>query len=206
MRGAIDFLVGILGQTLFVALIAGAALGLVVGLLLVFDSARVLAWNERLSRWISTREATQPLDAPHDIKRFVYRAHRWIGLLVVAGALYALDVLTFGFQSEAVVRAFRDLGSQGLLVMMVDSLRLFLILGNVAALGAGIVLCLRPSLLKGVEAWADRSYNTRESTRTLDEMRFQPDRWVGKHPKLAGALAAAGSAYILLNLGILPML
>ena len=28
----------------------------------------------------------------------------------------------------------------------------------------------------------------------------------GKHPKLAGALAAAGSAYILLNLGILPML
>jgi len=138
--------------------------------------------------------------------RRLERDARMLGTQVQALEEWKETLKAFGFQGEAVVRAFRDLGSQGLLVMMVDSLRLFLILGNVAALGAGIVLCLRPSLLKGVEAWADRSYTTRDSTRTLDEMRFQPDRWVGKHPKLAGALAAAGSAYILLNLGILPML
>jgi hypothetical protein len=199
MKGVMDFLAGIVGQTLLVLVIAGAALGLVLGLMLVVDSARVLRWNARLSRWISTREATQPLDVPRDIKRFIYRSHRVVGLLVVAGALYTLDILTFGFQTGALVRAFRDLGNQGVLVMGFESLRLFLIVGNVAALAAGAVLCFRPSLLKGIEAWADRSYAPHASSGVMDEMRYQPDHWVGRHPRLAGVLATAGSVFILLR-------
>jgi hypothetical protein len=199
MKGAIDFLAGIVGQTMLVVVLAGAALGLLIGLLLLVDSARVLRWNARLSRWISTREATQPLDVPRDIKRFVYRSHRVVGVLVVAGALYTLDILTFGFQTGALVRAFRDLGNQGVLVMGFESLRLFLILGNIAALAAGAVLCFRPSLLKGIESWADRSYGTRASSGVMDEMRYQPDNWVSRHPRLSGVLVTAGSAFILLR-------
>ena len=199
MKGAIDFLAGIVGQTMLVVVLGGAALGLLIGLLLLVDSARVLRWNTRLSRWISTREATQPLDVPRDIKRFVYRSHRVVGILVVAGALYTLDILTFGFQTGALVRAFRDLGNQGVLVMGFESLRLFLILGNVAALAAGAVLCFRPSLLKGIESWADRSYATRASSGAMDEMRYHPDNWVSRHPRLSGVLVVAGSAFILLR-------
>jgi len=73
VRGAIEFVIGVAGQTLLAFFIVGAALGAVVGVTLLLDSARVLRWNERLSRWISTREATQGLDRPRDIKRFVYR-------------------------------------------------------------------------------------------------------------------------------------
>ena len=200
MKGAIEFLAGIVGQTMLVVLLAGAALGLLIGLMLLVDSARVLRWNTRLSRWISTREVTQPLDAPRDIKRFVYRSHRVVGVLVVAGALYTLDILTFGFQTGALVRAFRDLGNQGVLVMAFESLRLFLILGNVVALAAGAVLCFRPSLLKGIESWADRSYATRASSGALDEMRYQPDNWVSRHPRLSGVLVTAGSVFVLLRL------
>lgn len=206
MKGATEFLVGVAGQTLFYVLLAGAALGLVVGLLLLVDSARLLRWNERLSRWVSTREATQPLDAPRDIKRLVYRAHRVVGLLVVAGALYALDVLTFGFQPEALARAFRDLGSQGVLALVFQAVRVFFIVGNLAALAAGLVLCFRPSLLKGVEAWADRTYAARSPSPALDEMRFAPDRWVSRHPRLAGGVVLAASAYIVLSLGVAPHL
>jgi hypothetical protein len=32
-------------------------------------------------------------------------------------------------------------------------------------------------------------------------MRFQPDRWVARHPRLAGTLVALGSAYVLISLG-----
>lgn len=206
MKGAIEFLVGIFAQTLFVVLLGGAVLGLAVGLLLVFDSARVLRWNERLSRWISTREAAQRFDRPRDIKRFVYRAHRAIGVLVVAGSLYCLDTLTFGFAPGALARALRDVGGVGVLEVTFESMRLFLLIGNVAALGAGIALCFRPSLLKGIELWADRTYAAREHSAALDEMRFQPDRWVASHPRLAGVLVLAGSAYIVFSLGILPSL
>jgi len=202
MRGAIDFLAGIVGQTLFIVVLVGAALGLVVGLMLLIDTARMLRWNAALSRWISTREAAQRFDRPRDIKRFVYRAHRIIGVLVVAGSLYCLDVLTFGFAPGALARALRDLGGVGVLEVTFESMRLFLLLGNVAALGAGIVLCFRPSLLKGLEVWADRTYAAREHSARLDEMRFQPDLWVSSHPRLAGILVLAGSAFILYQFGL----
>ena len=206
MRNAIEFLIGIVGQALLTAIVLGALLGLAVGVLLLLDTARVLRWNERLSRWISTREAAQRFDRPHDIKRFVYRAHRVIGVLVVAGSLYCLDVLTFGFAPGALARAFRDLGSVSLLEATFESTRLFLLVGNVAALAAGIVLCFRPSLLKGIELWADRTYAAREHSAALDQMRFQPDLWVSRHPQLTGALVLAGSAFILFSLGIRPLL
>ena len=206
MRNAIEFLIGIVGQTLLIAIVLGALLGLAVGVLLLLDTARMLRWNERLSRWISTREAAQRFDRPRDIKRFVYRAHRVIGVLVVAGSLYCLDVLTFGFAPGALARAFRDLGSVSLLEATFESTRLFLLVGNVAALAAGIVLCFRPSLLKGIELWADRTYAARERSAALDQMRFQPDLWVSRHPRLAGGLVLAGSAFILFSLGIRPLL
>ena len=205
MRNAIEFLIGIVGQTLLTAIVLGALLGLAVGVLLLLDTARVLRWNERLSRWISTREAVQRFDRPRDIKRFVYRAHRVIGVLVVAGSLYCLDVLTFGFAPGALARAFRDLGSVSLLEVTFESTRLFLLVGNVGALAAGIVLCFRPSLLKGIELWADRTYAARERSAALDQMRFQPDLWVSRHPQLTGALVLAGSAFILFSLGIRPL-
>ena len=206
MSGAIDFLVAIAGRTLVAALVAGAALGVVLGLVLLFDSARALRWNARLSRWISTREAMAPLDAPRDVKRLVYRGPRVVGLLIVAGALYSLDVLTFGFSTEGLVRAFRDLGNRGVLGVAFDGARLFFLAGNLAALIAGVVLCLRPSALQRVEAWADRSYGTRAASSRLDEMRLQPDQWVARHPRLAGIVALAGSAFVLLRLGVMPLL
>jgi len=206
MRGAVDFLVGIVGQTLLTAIVLGALLGLALGVLLLLDTARALRWNERLSRWISTREAAQRFDRPRDIKRFVYRAHRVVGVVVVAGSLYCLDVLTFGFAPGALARAFRDLGSVSLLEMTFESTRLFLLVGNVAALAAGIVLCFRPSLLKGIELWADRTYAAREHSAALDQMRFQPDLWVSRHPRLTGGLVLAGSAFILFSLGVQPLL
>jgi hypothetical protein len=205
MSGAVDFLIDIAGHTLLAALVFGAALAVVIGLVLLFDSARALRWNAWLSRWISTREAMAPLDAPRDVKRFVYRGHRVIGVLVIAGALYSLDVLTFGFSTEGLVRAFRDLGNQGVLGVAFDGARLFFLVGNLAALFAGVLLCLRPAALQRIESWADRSYVPRAGSR-LDEMRFQPDQWVARHPRLAGVVALAGGGFILLRLGVLPFL
>jgi hypothetical protein len=201
MKTAIAFLTGVLGQTLLVVLIAGAALGLVIGILLLIDSERVLRWNAYMNRWISTRDAFSVLDQPRDVKRLVYRWHRAVGLLVIAGALYSLDTLTFGFGTEPLVRAFRDLASPTTLRLTVDSLRLLLIVGNVAAILAGVFLCFRPSLLKGVEGWADRQYGTPLANPNLDAPRYQPDEFVRAHPRLSGVLTTGGSLFVLISLG-----
>jgi len=55
-------------------------------------------------------------------------------------------------------------GNADLRVILVESLWLFLLLGNALALAASLVVVFRPSLLKGVERWADRFYGLRNSS------------------------------------------
>jgi hypothetical protein len=203
MKSIIDLAVHTLGPVLYVVLLIGAAVGLVVGVLLIVDSARVMRWNAALNRWYSTRKAARLLDEPLEVKRVVYRWHRVIGLLVFAGAFFTLDALVFGFTTTALVRASRGLGNTALLALVYEAARLFLIIGNVAALVVAAILVFRPSLLKGVEAWADRYYSTRQSTEPLDVMRYQPDDFVRARPRVVGAVVALGSLYALFGLSLL---
>ncbi len=202
MKAVIDLMVQTLGPVLYVLLLGGAALGLLIGILLVVDSARVMRWNNALNTWYAPPKALRTLDGSVEIKRVVYRWHRVMGILLLAGAVFTLDALVFGFTSAALVRAFRDLGNTAALGVLFETARIFLIVGNVAALVAAAVLIFRPSLLKGVEAWADRSYST-ERTETLDAMRYQPDEFVRSRPKLVGALITLGSLYVLVSLSLL---
>lgn len=202
MKDVVDLAVETLWPALHVLLVGGAVLGLVIGLLLLVDSARVIRWNYALNRWYSTRRGLRRLERPVDVKRVVYRWHRVLGVLLFAGAVFTLDTLIFGFNTGALVRALRGFGNPGLLGLVIDSLRVALIAGNLGALVAATVLVFRPSLLKGIESWGDRYYSARERTKPLEIMRYQPDDLVRARPRLAGALVALGSAYVLVALGL----
>jgi hypothetical protein len=178
--------------------VIGAALSVLIGILLLVDSARVLRWNGVLNGWFSTEGALGALEAPHDVKRIVYRGHRIAGLLIVAGALYALAALWSPSQAPALARMFRDVGSSELAALAFESLRLFLIVGNVIALAAGTVVFFRPSLLKPLENWADRVYRGR--IEGADAMHLRPDELAKAYPRLLGFLAAVGGAYVIANL------
>lgn len=203
MKAIVELAVQTLWPVLYVLLFAGAALGLLVGIMLLVDSERLMEWNRALNRWYSTRRGMEVLEQPVDVKRMVYRWHRVVGVLVFAGAIYTLDVLLFRFPTGALVRAFRDLGNPAILGVVFETARIFLIAGNVAALIAAAVLVFRPSLLKGVEAWGDRFYGSGESTKTLDAMRYQPDNFVRARPRVIGTLVTLGSLYVLVTLGML---
>ena len=108
------------------------------------------------------RAFLQRLDQPRDVKRAVYRVHRLAGLLLFAGALFALEELWFTYQ-RVLARVIHSWGKAGLQGMFVETLWLFLLVGNAVALPASLVIVFRPSLLKGVERWADRFYGLRNS-------------------------------------------
>jgi hypothetical protein len=202
MKAVIELLVHTLGPVLYILLLGGAALGAVVGILLLVDSERVMRWNYVLNRWYSTRQAMRALERPIDVKRPFYRWHRVLGAVVFAASLFTLDVLVFGFHTSALVRALRGSADPALLSLVLDAVRLFLIAGNLAALIAAAVLVFRPSLLKGLEVWGDRQYSGRAATKPLDIMRYQPDDFVRSRPRLVGGLLVLGSAYVLITLGV----
>jgi hypothetical protein len=202
MKPIIDLAVNTLGPVLYALLLGGAVLGLLVGVMLLADSARLMRWNSALNGWYSSRRAMGALDRQVDVKPTVYRWHRVFGVVLLAGALFTLDILVFGFKTSALVRAFRDLGNPALLSLVFEALRIFLIVGNVAGLVAAGVLVFRPSLLKGLEAWSDRQYSGREATERLDTMRFGPDNFVRTRPRLVGTFLVIGSLYVLVSLSL----
>jgi hypothetical protein len=203
MKAVIELLVQTLGPALYVLLLGGGVLGVVIGILLLVDSERVMRWNYVLNKWYSTRQAMRALDRPIDLKRPFYRWHRVLGAVVFAASLYTLDVLVFGFHTSALVRALRGTADPALLALILDTVRLFLSAGNIAALVAAAVLVFRPSLLKGVEAWGDRQYSGRVATKPLDIMRYQPDDFTRRRPKLVGGLLVLGSLYVVVTLGVM---
>jgi hypothetical protein len=112
---------------------------------------------------VNWRALLRRLDEPRDVKRAVYRVHRLAGVLLFAGALFALDRLWFTYE-RVLARVLQAWGNRDLHVILVESLWLFLLVGNALALVASLVVAFRPSLLKGVERWADRFYGLRNSS------------------------------------------
>lgn len=89
------------------------------------------------------------LERPRLVERFIYRHHRLFGSAIVAGALALLTVLGAG-QARLFGAVWLGGSSGGrAAVLLVWAL-------VVAVLVIGIVVLIRPSALKGVEALANR--------------------------------------------------
>jgi hypothetical protein len=201
MTPYLKFLSQIVNQSIFIFLMVGAAFALIAGLLLLFDSRRAFRIGEWLDRWVSTRQVIRPLEKQHSIARPMYRMHRLVGALICAGALYALIVLGTAQGAAAITKSLSGLGSRYFVEWLSDSLRLFLLIGNAGALVFGLFFILRPSALKRLEAWADRSISGRQATKPLEISHHPADKFVRAHPRMVGALVILGSLYVLLNLG-----
>ncbi len=201
MTPYLNFLSQIVNQSIVIFILVGSAFALVAGLMLLLDSKRALRIAERMDRWVSTRAALRPLEEQHSIARPLYRMHRLVGMLICAGALYALLVLGLPGGGSAISKSLDTLGPAGFSAWVSESLHLILLVGNVAAFVFGVVFIVRPSALKRVEAWADRRVSGRKATKPLEEMRRPADDFLRGHPRVVGGLVVLGSLYVLVNLG-----
>ena len=185
---------------LWVALLGGV-LGVLTGVALIFNSALVVRLSDKMNVWISTREAMQVLEEPVEIERTVYRWHRLIGALILAGALFTLYVLLWRFNGPQVVEALTKLLELGVAKWIAESLRVFFVLVNIAALVIAVVMIVRPSALKGVEAWANRQYSPCRRAHALDIPRVGPDSLLRTRPRLLGMVLALAGLYVVFSLG-----
>ena len=197
----LKFLSAIVQQTIFIFLLIGSVFALIVGLLLLFKSDTAFRIGEVMNRWVSTRSAMRALEEQHSISRPLYRMHRLVGALICAGALYALIVLATPYGEAAITKSLAGIGPQRFASWVSESLRIVLLVGNLGALLFGLVFILRPSALKGLEAWADRRISARQASKPLEEVRLTTDRFVRAHPRLTGVVITLGSLYVMVNLG-----
>jgi len=192
----------LLAKALLIFLLLGSAFGTVFGVGIAVRANWCVRMNELMSRWISTRLMLKPVEVPRDTQRALYRHHRLLGALVLAGAAYALAVLATLPDLRGLAVQLAKRSNPHVMEVYLRAGWAFLLVGNAAALLAGLALLLRPSLLKGVEAWANRSISLRSVGRFLETMNYAPDRLVQTYPRVAGTLIAAGSLWVAAHLTV----
>lgn len=187
-----------LWRALAIFLLLCAASGTLLALLLIFKPQQLECINRIANRWISTRHLSQLLDRSFSIESWCYRHHRALGMLVVSGAGYILIYFGLLFDRSAVVQHWSRYAPDSLSGVLLDSLVLGSLSGAAVAFSAGLFLWLRPSMLRGMEAGANRWVSSRRATKSLEIPREQVDRFVVQHAHRIGWLMLLASIYLFL--------
>lgn len=188
-------------EILLMTLFQVAALCAVVGLFLLISPQRFLAATNRYNRWVSTEAAFERLDRPRPVDRLFYRHHVITGLILIAGSIYTIYAFWFWYEPERMTAMLPVIYSVSASGWVYDSLLLFLRGAGIFGLLAGLVIALRPSLLKGMETWGNRWVATDRYAKSLDQQKELPPQWFPGRPRLFGFGILAGSLYIVILCG-----
>ena len=185
-----------LWQSLAIFLLIAALLGILLGLLLTFKPDLMERINRVANRWISMRQIDRLLDRIISLEQWFYQYHRPLGILVILGAVYILVYFGVLFDKAIALQRLNGYVPSGLLDGLLDALVLTSLIGAVAALFVGLLLWLRPSLLRGFEEEANQWISSRRATKVLDVPHDQVNRFVARHARQIGYLLLLGSLYL----------
>lgn len=185
------------GTWIGVALLGGC---LAYGLALIAFPGPALQFSANLSRRYSGRRALRPLEVPRATERYFYRHHKIVGSLLLAGVLAFFIVYFLDFPRDSALARLAGLMGRPLAGVVLDSVVAFFLVLNAAIAAISIVMIWRPSLLKPVEALANRWISTRQAFRGVDESHAPLDKLVRSFPRVAGLLVLLGAGYIVVGI------
>ncbi|MGH8442351.1 MAG: hypothetical protein ACRETF_05555 [Nevskiaceae bacterium] len=186
-------------QGLLLVLVVGLALAVLVGALLLARPNALFALNARLSRWIDTRSTFGMLDQPRHLERFLYRHHRPLGSMIVAGAVYVLWSWAFAYDRSDVVAILGRRWVSAGLDWVPAALEVAVVGLHGAILAVGLLVIFRPSLLKGFERAANL-WQDGPTTAPLDNVVGNLDGTFEGYPRVSGLVLVISALWCLLAL------
>jgi len=190
MPSNVNLIWQLLFQFFIVLVLLFASVGFAAGIGLIFASAKTLRFFHVMNRWISTRGAFRALDVPRSTEQFSHRHRRWVGWALIAGGMFAAYGLVAGFNSTAVVATFAKGDMIPLVAIVAVTVRWFLIIGSVAGVVIGAMLCIFPDALATTEKYANRWISPRNVLQGGDDMRLTLDKLVEAYPGPSGWILA----------------
>jgi magnesium-transporting ATPase (P-type) len=174
---------GILFQWLLVLGVSLAAIALLVGIMLLLAPAQILRVADYLNREHSFSWLANWLERPRYIEPFLYRHHYVTGLLLVVFSGYFLWEAGTVFMPPIINPIFYG-------ILMVLNLIAFLL---------GLVIFVRPSMLKQVEYALNYWVHTETAADRIEERIIgKPEKLARHYPRAFGAAILAAVLYIAL--------
>jgi len=174
-------------------------LTLVTGLWLLVHPASFLKAGSLLGRWVATDRYFSGLDRPRYQERWIYRHHYLCGGLILAGALYVLFMLVLQVQPAAVIAGLPVLINPFWSEWFYTAAYYLLLGANVLAVVAGMIVLVRPSLLKGIEQALNRWIDTERELKRLDRPYEISTAALTSRPRLFGLAVCLAGLYIMLS-------
>ena len=157
-------------------------LGIATGAILALTPKRRLEPSGAVGRWLLGTNVGELFDRRYTIERRVYRRHRIVGGVVLAGAAAALTLILFLSIDPRSVPIRNALGPFEFRTLVAVAATLALIL-----VAFGLCLLVRPSVLKALEAAANRWIDASARAK-----RFEVSQLVLRAPRLVGVLLLVG--------------
>jgi hypothetical protein len=199
------------GQALITQLVVSAlvafvfavsVLGLALGLGLIVRSAATLAFIGLMNRWVSIRQALQPLEAPRRVARPAGTT-RWFGVFLVAVGAYAALVVLGTFDVPRLAALLKMDPRYSLASLALETLKWLLVLGSLGGVATGLMLLFAPGAWRTLEERANRWYSTGNLELAGDRPYMSLDRMVEARPRAAGWVIFALSLLAAVASGIL---
>lgn len=185
-----DFLWHLLFQFLIAVVLVFAAVGVAAGVGLIVSSARTLKFFHVMNRWVSTRGALKSMEIPRNTESLTHHHRRWVGAALIAGGVFATFGLLFGTDTQALSTATAKGDMRVLVAIVAGTLKWFLVIGSIAGVVVGTLLCCYPDALATLEKYANRWFSARRGLRGGDDMRLTLDSLVEAHPGPSGWILA----------------
>ncbi|MDQ2069883.1 hypothetical protein [Natronospira bacteriovora] len=168
-----------------------------IGLILMLAPAGFERLASRMNREWSTRRAMKELEVPRYYERFFFRHHRWVGALILIACLYFFFAFVFRMSPAEAALAMPGI------TWLWEGLFWFLIVANSAAAILALVILLRPSALKPLEAFANQWVSVRKATRGLDKEFDDFDNFARRHHRATGFLLLLAGVFLAVSFGVL---
>lgn len=181
----------ILLQSALMFFLGGSIMGILVGAAMLFKPEQLMRLNQQVSRWVCTERIVVRLDCRRRIEPFIYRHHRLTGAAVLIGAVFVSHTFLFRYNLRVISTLIpKDYW------WLSDALVAMLLIGSLlAALIGGIVLT-KPSLLRDIEASANRWICTEHALSWLNNKRHFIERFLFSYHRFFGTLILAASLYV----------
>ncbi|MDD4929475.1 MAG: hypothetical protein PHP85_09385 [Gallionella sp.] len=183
-------------RALAIFLLIASLLGMLLGMLLIFKPHLMKGVNRMANRWVSTRHINQWFDRSISIERWFYRNHRPMGLLIMVGAAYIVVYFSWLFDKVYAVQRLISYMPADQMGGLLDATIIFLLTGALLAFVVGLVVLLRPSLLRSFEKKSNQWISLRRGTSALDVTHGQVDAFVMEHARSTGWLLILASAFL----------
>jgi hypothetical protein len=190
----------IIPAVMFIVIVGGIS-GVLLGCALVFRSAATLRFINRMNSWVSTRQALQPLEAPHNVDGAPGpggRRPRLGAFLLVGGviAVYFL-IVRLDFARSPYVPGV-DLLRWFLSGLALEATKWILVAGSAFAALIGLLMLLAPGRLAVFEGRLNQWHSSRHFLAADEKMHLALEPHVEAHPGAAGWTIAVASLLVTL--------